>query len=325
MSTVRSSNPVPGAPGSRRARRLLPSAVAVALVALSPLMAGCLERSTTVGDRYSGSVVVATTPDNPRGTPQFDLPESMVGQVSVTDYRQAPEQPDDPSSTPGAGPEDTTEPESPSPSETAGNDDAGAEGNPDEDDPATRVGARATFSDLTAGQFAQLGDIVADAYGDTSLTMDLTAKRSGEVVRFRGDTDLTELVPNRDYVQLTVTFGGPVTATNGEQVGESTVTWTPAPGEPSDFSADATYPDPATAAVSSWSWFVALLCVAVVLVIVRIAYTKRYRGPRPGRPVPTTTAPSTISGEGLAAAADPASGPASGTPAPDRTAPPADK
>lgn len=303
----------------------MPSAVAVALVVLSPLMAGCLERSTTVGDRYSGSVVVATTPDNPRGTPQFDLPESMVGQVSVTDYRQAPERADAPSSTPGAEPENPTAPESPSPSETAGNDDA-ADGNPDEDDPAVRVGTRATFSDLTAGQFAQLGDIVADAYGDTSLTMDLTAKRSGEVVRFRGDTDLTELVPDRDYVQLTVTFGGPVTATNGEQVGESTVTWTPAPGEPSDFSADATYPDPATAAVSSWSWFVALLCVVVVLVIVRIAYTKRYRGPRPGRPVATTSAPSTISGEGLAAAADPAGAGREGAgPSSAPSPPPADR
>ncbi|MFE0749548.1 LppM family (lipo)protein [Gordonia sp. NPDC058843] len=317
MSTVRSSNPVPGAPESRRARRLLPAAVAIVLVALSPLIAGCLERSTTVGDRYSGSVVVATTPDNPRGTPQLDLPESMVGQVSVTDYRQVPEQPDAPSSTPG----DTAEPGSPASSETARNDDAGAEGNPDEDDPATRVGTRASFSDLTAGQFAQLGDIVADAYGDTSLTMDLTAKRSGEVVRFRGDADLSELVPARDYVQLTVTFGGPVTATNGEQVGESTVTWTPAPGEPSDFSADATYPDPATAAVSSWSWFVALLCVVVVLVIVRIAYAKRHRGPRPGRPVPGKTAPPTISGEGLAAAADPVTGPAPGATGPDQTPP----
>ncbi|WP_439029213.1 LppM family (lipo)protein [Gordonia terrae] len=299
MSTVRSSNPQQGAPESRRVRRLLPSVVAVALVAVSPLMAGCLERSTTVGDRYSGSVIVATTPDNPRGAPQLDLPESMVGQVSVTDYRDTPEPAGAAeSSAPSGAP--ASEPAAPSDT-----DEGSGDGNADEDDPATRVGTRATFTDLTAGQFGQLGDIVADAYGDTSLTMDLTAKRSGEVVRFRGDADLSELVPGRDYVQLTVTFGGPVTATNGEQIGESTVTWTPAPGEPSDFSADATYPDPATAAVGSWSWFVALMCVIVVLVIVRIAYTKRYRGPRPGRPVANTTAPSSISGEGLAAAADP--------------------
>ncbi|MCR5977243.1 DUF3153 domain-containing protein [Gordonia jinghuaiqii] len=305
MSTVRTSNPEPGAPESRRARRLLPSAVAVALLVMSPLMAGCLERSTTVGDRYSGSVIVATSADNPRGTPQLDLPESMAGQVSVTDYRETPEEP-------GAG--DGSAAPSTS-AENGGGDRSG------DDNPATRAGTRASFSDLTAGQFGQLGDIIADSYGDTSLTMDLTAKRSGEVVRFRGNTDLTELIPGRDYVQLTVTFGGPVTATNGEQIGESTVTWTPPVGEPSDFTADATYPDPATAAVSSWSWFVALLCVIVILVIVRIAYSKRYRGPRPGRPVPVKTAPSNISGEGLAAAADPVPGEARAGSASDASQP----
>ncbi|ASR03929.1 LppM family (lipo)protein [Gordonia rubripertincta] len=289
MSSVRLSNPEQGAPkssrGQSRHRRLMPVAVSVVALLLSPLMAGCLERSTTVGDRYSGSVIVATSPDNPRGAPQLDLPESMMGQVSVAEYKETPEE------------------ESASPSKSAdGGDGKGGENG---EEAVTRVGTRASFSDLTAGQFGQLGDIVADAYGETSLTMDLTAKRSAEVVRFRGDTDLSELIPGRDFVQLTVTFGGPVTATNGDQVGESTVTWTPAPGEPSDFTADATYPDPATAAVSSWSWFVAIVCLIAVLVIVRLAYAKRYRGPRPGRPVATNTAPSTLSGEGLSAAADP--------------------
>ncbi|MCR8896412.1 DUF3153 domain-containing protein [Gordonia sp. GONU] len=291
MSSVRSSIPEQGAPESlrdqSRRRRLMPVAVVIVALLLSPLMAGCLERSTTVGDRYSGSVIVATSPDNPRGAPQLDLPESMLGQVSVTEFKETPDE----------------SAESAAPSGSAGDDNEDSGDKPDE--AVTRVGSRASFTDLTAGQFGQLGDIIADAYGETSLTMDLTAKRSGEVVRFRGDTDLSDLTPVRDFVQLTVTFGGPVTATNGDQVGESTVTWTPAPGEPSDFSADATYPDPATAAVSSWSWFVAIVCLIAVLVIVRIAYSKRYRGPRPGRPVSTNTAPSTLSGEGLSAAADP--------------------
>ncbi|MDS1112564.1 DUF3153 domain-containing protein [Gordonia westfalica] len=289
MSSVRSSNPQQGAPKSHRDqsrhRRLMPVAVAVVALLMSPLMAGCLERSTTVGDRYSGSVIVATSPDNPRGAPQLDLPESMMGQVSVTEYKESPDESD----------------ASAAPSGSAGDD----RGSGDKVDEAiSRVGSRASFTDLTAGQFGQLGDIIADAYGETTLTMDLTAKRSGEVVRFRGDTDLSDLIPGRDYVQLTVTFGGPVTATNGDQVGESTVTWTPAPGEPSDFSADATYPDPATAAVGSWSWFVAIVCLIAVLVIVRIAYSKRYRGPRPGRPLAVNTTPSTLSAEGLSAAAD---------------------
>ncbi|MEO9327585.1 LppM family (lipo)protein [Gordonia aurantiaca] len=280
MSSVRSSNPELDAPtpgGTRgRSRRLTPLALALVTLLLSPLTAGCLERSTTVGDRYSGSVIVATSPDNPKGAPQLDIPESMLGQVSVTNYKEAPE-------------------------------DEGSDDKNDKDEAVSRVGTRASFSDLTAGQFGQLGDIISDAYGETSLSMDLNAKRSGEVVRFRGNADLSELNPRQqDYVQLTVTFAGPVTATNGDQVGESTVTWTPQPGEPSDFSADATYPDPATAAVSSWSWFLAIVCLLVVAVIVRMAYKMRYKGPRPGRPV-GKPAQTNLSAEGLAAAADPTS------------------
>lgn len=264
MSTVTSPIDAP--------RRRLPMLAAVLLLLVAaPLMSGCLERSTTVGDRYSGTIVVATSPDNPHGAPKLDLPESMASLVSVTEYRATPT----PSTTPGGpGPSGststTTTPRTP--------------GNAD-DDRATHVGTRATFSGLTSGQLSQLGDIVADSFGDTSVTMDLTAKRSGEVVRFRGSTDLTDLAPQRDYVQLTLTFAGPITATNGDQTGESSVTWTPEPGKPSDFSADATYPDPATAAVSSWSWFLAAICLIVVAVIVAIAYSSRHRGPRPGRPV----------------------------------------
>ncbi len=265
MSSVRSSTPDTDSPtldaarGHRSRRRLTPLAVLLAALLLSPLTAGCLERSTTVGDRYSGNVIVATLPGQPA---------AYRGHAGI-DAR------------PGLG--DGIQGE---PGRRERDDKSGDEKN---EEKVTRVGTRASFTDLTAGQFGQLGDIVADAYGETSLTMDLTAKRSGEVVRFRGDTDLSELVPNRDHVQLTVTFGGPVTATNGEQVGESTVTWTPKPGEPSDLSADATYPDPATAAVSSWSWFLAIVCLLVVAVIARMAYRMRYKGPRPGRPTKNTT------------------------------------
>lgn len=231
----------------------------LSLVAATPLLAGCLERSTTVGDRFSGTVVVATSPDNPRGAPQLDIPESMASRVTLTDYSTVPE------------------------SESATPDGEGSadEGSADE---IPYVGTRAVFTDLTSGQFGQLGDIVAAAYGDSAMSMDLTAKRSDDVVRFRGNADLSDLTAGRDLVDLTVVFGGPVTATNGEQIGERTVHWTPEAGKPADFSADAIYPDPATAAVSSWSWFIALICLVVVGLVVRLAFANRDRGPRPGRP-----------------------------------------
>ncbi|MEE4023188.1 DUF3153 domain-containing protein [Gordonia sp. PKS22-38] len=231
----------------------------LSLVVATPALSGCLERSTTVGDRFSGTVIVATSPDNPRGAPQLDVPESMASRVTMSEYSTVPDpeenEPEDESSA-----EDGQEPEPP------------------------YVGTRAVFTDLTSGQFGQLGDIVAAAYGDAAMSMDLSAQRSGDVVRFRGNADLTNLTAGRDLVELTIVFGGPVTATNGEQVGERTVRWSPQAGEPADFSADSTYPDPATAAVSSWSWFLALICLVVVLLVARLAFANRDRSPRPGRP-----------------------------------------
>ncbi|MEE3852435.1 DUF3153 domain-containing protein [Gordonia sp. LSe1-13] len=231
----------------------------LSLVVATPALSGCLERSTTVGDRFSGTVIVATSPDNPRGVPQLDVPESMASRVTMSEYSTVPDpeedEPEDESSA-----EDGQEPEPP------------------------YLGTRAVFTDLTSGQFGQLGDIVAAAYGDAAMSMDLSAQRSGDVVRFRGNADLTNLTAGRDLVELTIVFGGPVTATNGEQVGERTVRWSPQAGEPADFSADSTYPDPATAAVSSWSWFLALICLVVVLLVARLAFANRDRSPRPGRP-----------------------------------------
>nr|WP_245555728.1 DUF3153 domain-containing protein [Gordonia soli] len=254
------------------------------MLSASFFLTGCLERSTTVGDRFSGSIIVATSPDNPRGAPRLDVPESMSSRVTLSDYRVGPGDGDSTSGSPSS----TAESEAPSAGEsgapTSGADDAqGSSDDQDAEEPA-RIGTRASFTDLTAGQFSQLGDIVAGAFGDSSMSMDLTAKRSGDVVRFRGTADLTELVPGRDYVQFSVVFDGPVSATNGDQTGEYAVTWTPEPRKPSDFSADSTYADPATAAVGSWTWLLAIICVVVIAVIVRLAYVSRYRGPRPGRP-----------------------------------------
>lgn len=234
-------------------------------MACVPLLSGCLERSTTVGDRYSGYVIVATSPDNPRGVPTMDIPESMSSSMSLSDYRSGP----------GGESGSATPPASASPAPGGG---------PAPGDEPARVGTRASFTDLTAGQFSQLGDIVAGAYGDSTMTMDLSAQRSGDVVRFRGSTDLTELEPNRDYLKLSIAFAGPITATNGDQTSDSSVAWTPEPGKPADFSADASYADPSTAAFGSWTWFTVLLCAIVVLIVVRLAWVKRDRSTRPGRP-----------------------------------------
>ncbi|RPA63446.1 DUF3153 domain-containing protein [Gordonia oryzae] len=264
----------------------------VVLLIAAPLMSGCLQRSTTVGDRFAGSVIVATSPDNPRGAPKFDIPESMAGTIAVSDYRAStstqtsgapssaqPGDTDQPGSSPfGSSPSQSTPSDStqaaPTPQEQSG----------DSNDDATLVGSRATFSNLTGGQLSQLGDIIANAFGDTTMTMDLSAKRTGSVVRFRGSTDLTGLIPKRDYVRFTISFAGPITATNGDQNTNTAVSWTPEPGKSADFTAESTYADPSTAAFGGWTWLMVLICAAVVLVVIRLAYVSRDRSPRPGRP-----------------------------------------
>ncbi|MGV9826205.1 MULTISPECIES: LppM family (lipo)protein [unclassified Gordonia (in: high G+C Gram-positive bacteria)] len=262
-----------GGPSARSARTLRASTVIsiVALLMATPLLSGCLTRSTTVGDRFAGTVIVATSPDNPRGAPKLDVPESMSGNVSLTDYRQGPDDGDKNAN--GSGDTSGNTAQS-APAPQPGTTGQGA----------TLVGTRATFSDLTSGQLNQLGDIIANSFGDSAMTMQLNAKRSGDVVRFRGTADLSSLIPGRDYVKLTLAFAGPITATNGQQDSDTSVTWTPAAGKAADFTADATYADPATAAFPGWTWLLVIVCVIVVGAVIYLAYNQRDRTPRPGRP-----------------------------------------
>lgn len=252
-----------GVPSSSRRtspdRLTRPSGIVLMLVVLagSLLLTGCLERSTTVGDRLSGSIIVATDPDNPRGAPQLDVPQSMAGRISVNEFTREPD--------PDADPEAAAENAAPG--------------------PAVLTGTRATFSDLTPGQFNQLGDIIGAAFDDSSMTMDLNATRTGDVVRVRGTADLADLLEARDFLQVTVSFEGQVTATNVDQIARNTVIWTPVPGVASDFNAETNYPDPATAAVGSWSWFFGFVCLAVVALVGVLAYRHRDNSPRPGRPI----------------------------------------
>lgn len=240
--------------------RRVPILAVVALLALVPLLSGCLTKSTTVGDQFSGRVIVATSPDSGPTTPAFDIPASLSGQVWAADFPS----------------KDTA------PAPTATKDE-----NEDEEDASAptaegKSGAQLSFDQLSTGQFGQLGAIIAGALPDPTATVDMKVTRSGDFVRLRGTTALAELDPTTSYVAITVDFAGPVVATNGQQSGDSTVTWIVSPGQTTEFNADAEYPDPATAAVPSWTWFMLLLCAAVVAFIAVAAYKNRDNSPRPG-------------------------------------------
>lgn len=225
----------------------IPALACVALLTLIPLLSGCMTRSEHVGDQFSGFVVVAASPNVGPAAPTFDVPASMAGSVSVTPYPG-----DDSADRPTGG----------NPNAITG-----------------KSGSRLTFTNLTGGQFAQLGDIISSAL-DAGATVDLGATRSGEIVRLRGGAALTGLTPQTYYLSITVEFGGPVVATNGSLAGDSAVTWVPEPGQNDELNADAQYPDPATAALPGWTTFVVLLCLGIVVAVGALAYSVRDRSAR---------------------------------------------
>lgn len=241
-------------------RRLV---AAVAALLLVPLLGGCLTRSTTVGDRFSGEIIVATSSDNPNGVPRLDIPQSMSERVTLSDF------------TGTIGPDGSVTTKS-------GKD--SAPGQPQKG--PTKTGTRAVYSDLTAGQFSQLGDIIAASFIGTGAAMDLSTKRSGDAVRMTGTADFSDLVDGRDVVYFLVTFAGDIGGTNGIQQGDRSAAWVVPIGKSSDLNADARYPDPASAALPSWSYFVAFLCLLAVGVVVWYARREHQTDttPRPGAP-----------------------------------------
>ncbi|ALG85154.1 LppM family (lipo)protein [Gordonia phthalatica] len=230
------------------------------LLAMIPILSGCLTKSTTVGDQFSGSVIIATSPDKHPQKPTFDIPASLSGQVWTTDY---PEQTEGATS---AAPAPTSTPPS-------------GEAQPS---PDGKTGSELSFDRLSAGQFGQLGDIIAAALPDSSATVDLRSTRSGDIVRFRGSASLVDMENDSVYLSISITFGGDVVATNGRRIGDSTVVWTPRAAQNVEMQADAEYADPATAAVPSWSWFMVVLCAIIVAMVAYVAYQNRDRSPRPG-------------------------------------------
>ena len=229
-----------------------------------PLLSGCLTKSTTVGDQFSGSIIIATSPDKHPQKPTFDIPASLSGQVWTTDY---PEQSEDGTST------------APTPSGAPSNDSGNEQAQPS---PEGKTGSELSFDRLSAGQFGQLGDIIAAALPESSASVDLKSTRSGDIVRFRGSASLIDMENDSVYLSISITFGGDVVATNGRRIGDSTVVWTPRAAQNVEMQADAEYADPATAAVPSWSWFMVVLCAIIVAMVAYVAYQNRDRSPRPG-------------------------------------------
>ena len=80
------------------------------------------------------------------------------------------------------------------------------------------VGSQAVFSDLTFAELPQLAHMNSDAAG-----VNLSLRRNGNLVILEGRADLTSVTDNDADVELTVTFPGVVTSTNGDRIESETV------------------------------------------------------------------------------------------------------
>ncbi|GAA4390520.1 LppM family (lipo)protein [Tsukamurella soli] len=147
---------------------------------------------------------------------------------------------------------------------------------------AGKAGTQMTFGPLTFGQFNQLGDVVSQSFIDTDASMKATVARTGSVVALSGTIDLSSLATNSASVIMSVQFPGPVTATNGRQDSDDTVTWTVNGGSSANLTSEAHYADPSIQAFTKWSWICAFVGLLVAVVVGAIAYTQRDRSPRPG-------------------------------------------
>lgn len=139
------------------------------------------------------------------------------------------------------------------------------------------VGTQAVFSDLTFGELPQLANMNPESAG-----VDLSLRRSGNLVILDGRVDLTSLNDPAAEVVLSITFPGEVTSTNGDRIAGDSVQWKLQPGVVSTMNAQARYTDPSTSAFTSAAIRIGLGSLLVAALIAWLAWQGRDRSPRVG-------------------------------------------
>lgn len=137
------------------------------------------------------------------------------------------------------------------------------------------VGSQAVFSNLTFAELPQLARMSSEAAG-----VDLSLRRAGNLVILEGRVDLTSLNDTDADVELTVSFPGEVTSTNGDRISDDAVEWILQPGVVSTMSAQARYADPSTRAFTGAAMLVGLSAIAVAGLVGALAWINRDRTPR---------------------------------------------
>jgi hypothetical protein len=141
------------------------------------------------------------------------------------------------------------------------------------------VGSEAVFSDLTFAELPELAHMNSDAQG-----VNLSLRRSGDLVILEGRADLTSLTDPDADVELSVAFPGAVTSTTGERLDSDTVQWKLKPGIVSTMTAQARYTDPSTRSFRGAALWLGLASLVVAGLIAGLAWYSRDRSPRVAQP-----------------------------------------
>ena len=137
------------------------------------------------------------------------------------------------------------------------------------------VGSEAVFSSLSFAELPQLANMNRDAAG-----VDLSFRRAGNLVILDGRVDLTSLTDPEAEVELTVSFPGEVTSTNGERIDTDVVEWKLKPGIVNTMSAQARYTDPSTRSFTGGATVLGISSLIVAVAIGVLAWLARDRTPR---------------------------------------------
>jgi hypothetical protein len=137
------------------------------------------------------------------------------------------------------------------------------------------VGSQAVFSDLTFAEVPQLAQMNSDAQG-----VNLSLRRSGNVVILEGRADLTSVTDNDADLELTVAFPGVVTSTNGDRIEPDVVSWKLKPGVVSTMTGQARYTDPNTRSFTGAGVWLGIASFAAAAVIGVLAWVSRDRSER---------------------------------------------
>jgi hypothetical protein len=141
------------------------------------------------------------------------------------------------------------------------------------------VGSQAVFSDLTFAELPELAHMNSDAQG-----VNLSLRRAGDLVILEGRADLTSLTDADADVELTVSFPGAVTSTNGDRSDPDTVLWKLKPGVVSALTAQSRYTDPSTRSFNGAALWLGLAALVVAGAVGGLAWYSRDRSPRVAEP-----------------------------------------